>query len=132
MYNVNARGSSHLDRLSYYLNWELSASTWYFLSFAYGFLLYAAVAAAVVFTPYMLYVLFIEKKTGWLIFFFIIVILPLILISIFFSGTIYFSVMKLVPLAFYFFYCFLLKVSAKEWATERRFMMERLYRNPNQ
>lgn len=117
---TSANGA-HLDRLSTFLNYELSSSTFYLGAFFYRALLFIAVLAAIVFTPYLIYVLFLEKRYGWLIFFFLIVILPLISFEIFISDPAARSIARWFPIGAFFFYCLLLKYTVNDWIRERSF-----------
>ena len=71
-----------------------------------------------IFTPYILYVLFKEKRYGWLTTYFLIVILPGIIIFILLwdniskMGFLFFLI-----LPFYLF-CFFIKFSVDEWIRE--------------
>lgn len=62
----------------------------------------------------MLYVLFLEKKNGWIIFFVVLVLLPIIAIILS-------SILELlfIPLALAYFYYFLLKFVVRDWIQER-------------
>jgi hypothetical protein len=112
-------GNEHLNRLGAFLNFELSSSTFYLFGFFYSPLLFIAVIAAILFTPYMIYVLIIEKRTGWLIFFFLLVLLPLATSEIFISDPLIKALLRFVPLALFYLYCILLKFSVNDWIRER-------------
>ena len=75
----------------------------------------AVIAAPVLFTPYLLYVLIKEKHYGWITFFFFMVVLPYIVILIIFFDYILLSAWLLVPILLFYFYCYLLKYSVNEW-----------------
>jgi len=77
-------------------------------------LLIVIIFAAIVFTPFMLYVLYKEEKKGWIISFSIIVLLPLIPISLFYPDLL------LIGLAPFYLFCFLLRMEVKGWLTEMR------------
>src|SRR5690606_6364808 len=105
--------TDHLDRLATILNFEISFTVIYLFSFAAtGFLFVSGILAAV-FVPFLIYVLLKEGRNGWIIFFNISVILP-ILFSYFFVPS-YFAIFVLIALAMYYFYCFLLRLSVNEW-----------------
>jgi len=113
---------SDLLRLRKWLDYELSSSALLFFSWLWGFLLLGAVLAAVVFIPFMIKVLFQEKKYGWLIYFFLIVVVPAVIIysiNIDFLYKVLFT--SYVPLALFLFYCFTLKLAVRTWVTEKNF-----------
>jgi hypothetical protein len=113
---------SHLVLLKNLLNFKLPLSV-----IAVGYVLMISPAgvfividvltiAAVLFTPYMLFVLKKEKHAGWIYFFIIMVILPLIAVSIiYYSGTPFMKALIYIPLALYYLYCFLLRFSVNGW-----------------
>ena len=107
-----------LRQLKKYLNYELSTSVLFFMSFFAGLFIILSLIAALIFTPYMLYVLFKEKRMGWISFFFILVIIPLLILLIV-SFTIEFMMpLLLVPLGLFYFYCFLLRFEVNGWIRE--------------
>ncbi|MDP3580546.1 MAG: hypothetical protein Q8S39_01345, partial [Ignavibacteria bacterium] len=65
-----------LIRLKHILNYELSSSIFYVLSFSVSIVLFLSVLAALLFTPFFIYVLIKAKKFGWLITFLVVVLLP--------------------------------------------------------
>lgn len=109
-----------LRRLYYWLSYHR------FTGFLYGGLLIvpwvvilvALIAAAVVFAPYMLFVLYKEGKRGWLIFFAVLVGGPVALTFIH-TGSHPFDVfLDFMPLLAYYFYCYLLRFSVREWISD--------------
>lgn len=111
--------SDHLSNLSYILNFEISTLGLWGLSFFYAFLYGLVIIAAVLFTPYLLFVLFKEKRHGWITFFILLVLLPLFLVLLFTDDSMYTGIAFNIVLAFFFLYCFLLKFSVKDWLHER-------------
>ncbi|MBU0473253.1 MAG: hypothetical protein KKF62_03740 [Bacteroidetes bacterium] len=103
-----------LESLYKYLNYEISSSVLYVGGWFYFMLLIVIIFAAIVFTPFMLYVLYKEEKKGWIISFSIIVLLPLIPISLFYPDLL------LIGLAPFYLFCFLLRMEVKGWLTEMR------------
>jgi hypothetical protein len=69
-----------------------------------------------IFTPYILYVLFKEKRFGWIITYFVMVIIPGV-IAITVLGFAYGLIILILFAPFYFF-CFLIKFSVDEWIRE--------------
>lgn|GEM_PF-681707 len=114
--NLNIRSNSyHLEKLNNILNYEVSAVVLYTVSFALRFLEILLILAAMLFTPYMLFVLFKEKKASWIITFCIMVLAP-------FIWCIYNSltnrdtfILSMVTLGTFYLYCFLLKLQTREW-----------------
>ena len=109
--------NQNLKRLNYWLKYELSSSALLLLSWLWGITILLSTVAALVFTPFMLYILFQEKKFGWITFFIIIVILPAITVLIFFLHSNYFMFLILIPLVLFYFYCFLLRYTVDDWLT---------------
>lgn len=111
---------THLQRLNYYLNFETSSVIIYliFLFLSSTILILILGATAGVFTPYMLFVLFKEKKTGWLITFIIMIIVPFILGMIFYSPEAKSVLLSNVTLGTFFLYCFFLKMSTRDWVSD--------------
>ena len=82
--------------------------------------------AAILFTPYIFYVLSKEKKFGWIILFFIMIIIPEVLGYLIFKDTLAFEAALLIPLAFFYFYCYLIKYEVDKWIGEYNWHQERL------
>lgn len=89
-------------------------------------MLFIFVAAAVLFMPYMLYVLYKLDKKGWIIFFNILVILPLLVIVVFLNDLLFFAALVQIPLLLFYFYCFLLRFPVNEWTKEMEWKILRL------
>ncbi|MGA7837994.1 MAG: hypothetical protein WB996_08510 [Ignavibacteriaceae bacterium] len=110
----------YLEKLSRYLNYELSTSVLNFLSFAWGITLVLALIAALIFAPYMLFYFIKIRKYSWIVIFCIIVVIPLILCLIIgiqldnLSGL----MLMLIPLGFFYFYCFVIKLMVKDQIKE--------------
>ena len=105
--------TQRLESLYKYLNYEISSSVLYFASWFVGMLLPLLFLLAIVFSPYMLYVLYLEEKKGWIITFVLLIILPAILTLIFFPMII------IVGLAPFYFYCFILRMEVRNWLQEK-------------
>ncbi len=82
--------------------------------------------AAILFSPYILYVLIIEKKYGWIITFFMMTIFPLIFIYIFFRETLFYDALILIPLLLFYFYCYLIKFEVDKWLADYNWHQERM------
>jgi len=116
--------TGNLERLSRILNYQLSTSV-LLIGYYFSPVLYLAIIAAVLFAPYMLFVLFREKRFGWITFFIILVLCPIFISLLFFYHTEYFIIFMLIPLALFYFYCFLLKITIGDWVQERNAKNER-------
>ncbi|MCJ7554356.1 MAG: hypothetical protein MUO34_10785 [Ignavibacteriaceae bacterium] len=110
---LNNLSSENLRRLRQILNYELSASVLFFLSFFNAIALIIAGIAAVVFAPYMIYVLLKENKRSWIIIFTVLIIFPLLFSQILFRE--YFTVFLLISMAMFYFYCFMLRMAVSDW-----------------
>jgi len=108
----------NLERLSRILSYHISTAVLFMASFFLPVLPLAALAA-VLFAPYMLFVLFQERKYGWVIFFLLFVLLPILPIILLFYHSDYFMILLSLPLAFFYFYCFFLKITIRDWIVER-------------
>ncbi len=112
--------NTNLTRLSKYLNYEIAGSVLFLFSFFAGFLIFFLIVAALVFTPFMLYELYKENKNGWIVFFFILIVVPFILSIIFHLTVSFVFPWYLIVLALFYFYCFLLRIEVNNWMRERR------------
>jgi hypothetical protein len=84
--------------------------------------------AAILFSPYILYVLIIEKKIGWIITFFSITIFSLIFIYVFFREALFYDALILIPLLLFYFYCYLIKFEVDKWLSDYNWYQERMQR----
>ena len=76
------------------------------------------ISPPVLFTPYFIYVLFTEKRYGWLITYFLLVVLPAIfLIVSIWNDFNQLGLIFLLMLPFYLF-CFFIKFSVDDWIRE--------------
>ncbi len=116
--NIYINENFSLTRLKKYLNYEVSSSILYFLSFQVFIFIFLASAIALIFMPFMLYVLFTEKKKGWIVFFIVIVIIPIIFLLILSVMVEFSKPLLFIPLGLFYFYCFLLRFEVNNWARE--------------
>ncbi|MGD8780759.1 MAG: hypothetical protein PVH88_17575 [Ignavibacteria bacterium] len=115
---INTSLNSNLVRLKKYLNYEISGAILYFLSFHVFIFIFLASAAALIFTPFMLYVLFKENKKGWIIFFGTVVILPVIIFIIISFLYEFGRPLLFISLGLFYFYCFMLRFEVIDWVKE--------------
>ncbi len=108
--NINS-----VERLGAILNWQLPTSILLTVHHNVFIALPIVIIMAVLFTPYMLYILIREERIGWIIAFFIIVILPFILFYFFSRNSYAFEGMMLIPFIFFYFYCLLVRLSVNQW-----------------
>lgn len=108
----------YLKKVSRYLNYELSTSMLFFLCYAWGITLILAIIAATFFAPFMLYVFYKSRKYSWIISFFIVVVIPIIICIILGLTLGYLSAFVLIPLGFFYFYCFILKLMVNDQLKE--------------
>ena len=80
--------------------------------------LWLIAAAAILFTPYIFYVLIKERKFGWIITFFVMIIIPLLFVHFKFLDALFHDEIILIPLAFFYFYCFLIKYDVDRWLSD--------------
>lgn len=82
-------------------------------------LIFIAISPPVLVTPFIVYVLYREKRYGWLASYFIFVIIPVILLFIIFQDS--FEYMIWMPIYYmvpFYFYSFIIKFSVDEWLRE--------------
>jgi hypothetical protein len=115
--NLSSR-ASHLNRLYTILNYELSTTILFILQNVWQLTLFLAAAAAILFTPYMIFVLWKEKKYGWIIIFMFMVVLPLLIIILFLSDHLFYLAYLQIPLPLFYLNCFSLRFDSKEWLKE--------------
>lgn len=110
----NKLDTGNLSKLSKVLNYQLSTTLLFVLWYGGVLTLLTVTIAAILFSPYMLYVLYLEKKNGWITSFVVIVLLPII-------GIILSPMIELlfIPLALVYFYYFLLKFVVRDWIQEK-------------
>ena len=84
-------------------------------------LIFIAISPPVLVTPFIFYVLYREKRYGWLVAYFIIVILPLVIFYGIFQDMIEYIIWLPVYMVPFYFYCFLIKFSVDEWIREYNF-----------
>jgi hypothetical protein len=72
-------------------------------------------AGAVAFAVFMMIVLYRERRLGWIAAFPIVVLLPTVGINMADIPQAYKSALGLLPLVFFYIYCFSLKLSIPEW-----------------
>ncbi len=110
----------NLERLSKYLNYHIATFALFIASWFVSFFLILATLAALIFTPFMLYVLYKENQKGWIIFFGVIVIVPLIVLIVISFLDPFLKPAILITIGLFYFYCFLLRFSVNDWLTEIR------------
>jgi hypothetical protein len=107
-----------LRRLRAILWFELSTAVLIIFNFFWALTLAIVIVAALLFTPYMLYVLFKEKHYGWISFFFFIFVLPYIILLLLFYNYILLTAWLLAPIPLLYCYYFVLKYSVDDWLKE--------------
>ena len=107
-----------LRRFRAILYFELSTSAGFILSSFWPINLYIIIAAAILFTPYMLYVLIKERKYGWIVIFFLMVVLPYPVIYLIIGEYILLTAWLLLPVIPFYLFCFLTKFSVDDWLRE--------------
>ena len=80
--------------------------------------LWLIAAAAILFTPYIFYVLIKERKFGWIIAFFVMIIIPLLFVHFLFLDALFHDEIILIPLASFYFYCYLIKYDVDRWLSD--------------
>ncbi len=73
---------------------------------------------AVVFAPYVLWVLCKNGKTGWLVTFAVVVGIPVGLEFVHVSDVVASTVLRFLPLLTFYFFCFVLRFSVADWISD--------------
>ncbi len=100
----------YLEKLAKYLNFQLSSGILFALAFFKLIALPIVVIAALIFTPFMLYIFIRERRTAWLISFIIVVIIPGSLLMYFGLKTNYPAAFGLISLGILYLYFFVMRV----------------------
>jgi len=90
--------------LKRWLNYELSGTVLFFVSFLFIASLYVLAGFIVIFLPLLIGTLIKENRFGWLLSLFVFIIIPAIFIFNFFYSTTWFYILQFVPAAFFLFY----------------------------
>lgn len=118
--------NNDLTKLRKYLNYNISTGALFILSFLTFGLIFLVAIAAIIFTPFMLSVLYKENKKGWIISFLVLVLIPFIVTTTFtFLGLTSFP-WFLIIIALFYFYCFFLRLEVNNWVRERRVKLQYL------
>ncbi len=80
-----------------------------------NFLFAAITSSAIIFVPYFLYILLIERKKKWILSFFMFVVLPFFLAYMIFKQFFFSMMGAFFPILFYGIYCILLKSEVDKW-----------------
>jgi amino acid transporter len=78
-------------------------------------LLLLVIAVVLLFIIFLFYVLMKEKRYSWITIFFIMVVLPCLLILLMFYDFVLLGAWLSVPVILFYFYCFMLKYSVADW-----------------
>ncbi len=79
---------------------------------------------AIVFTPFMLYVLHRNRKYGWIFSFAVLVGGPTILAFVPTGSIVLNTALHFLPLITFYLYCYVLRFSTSEWITDEGFVDE--------
>ncbi|MCK9425897.1 MAG: hypothetical protein M0Q21_07670 [Ignavibacteriaceae bacterium] len=107
-----------LFRLRYFLNIELSTSLIYIFVLLNLFALFLAAISAIVFSPYLFYVLYKTKKYGWISLLIIIVFIPAITFLSLNYDSFYKTIFLFIVLGIFYIYCFVLRFVVIDWCEE--------------
>lgn len=114
-----------LKNLSYYLNYSLPTFGLYAGSFFWGIFLFIAIIAAIIFTPYMLKILYQTGKKKWILSFIIVIGFPILLSVYFMFTTVMIApILRMISVGLFFLYCFSLKSNIRNWISDIKFNIE--------
>lgn len=105
----------NVRRLQQWLGYEISTLLLMLLSWFWNIAIILMIIAAFLFTLFMLKILFEERRFGWIIFFFLFVIIPTCGFFFLEIDASYKFAIEMIPLALFYFYCFVLKLAIKDW-----------------
>jgi hypothetical protein len=94
------------------------------IKFVIGF----AILLAIIFTPYIFYILIKENKYGWIILYFAMIIIPLLFVYLIFRDALLFEAIVLLPLGSFYIYCYLIKFEVDKWLSDYNWHQERMQR----
>lgn len=107
--------NSHLERLHKILNFGIDdaiPTPFYLFPDSVGSI---SILVAIVSTPVILWTLFRLKRYGWLLSFFLFIMLPYIAIYYFIPHSSWHFVLMIIPLVFLFIYYFILRLTIPTW-----------------
>jgi hypothetical protein len=114
------RAPERLERLYYWLSYHRFTAFFYggglYLPWAVVF--WILVVLAVLFAPYMLFVLYKNGKSGWLTAFPIVVGVPIGIAFVPTGSYPFDTLLHFLPLLAFYFYCFALRFSVIEWISD--------------
>jgi hypothetical protein len=114
-----------LLQLKKYLNYHVSASLLYFLSFFTLIALFIASLSALIFAIYLYYVLLKVKKYGWITFFTAVIIIPSIVSFFLIDKSEYTFTFLMIELGVFYFFCFIFRFVVNDWCEEISWKMLR-------
>ena len=128
---ITTSNDYHLSKLASILNYQVSGVVLLLFSYFGGIFLLLASLAAIIFIPYLIYVLWIEDRKFWLVALFILILFPILVCLIFFASYIFY--LSMIILGLFYIYCFTLRLSVNEWIKEknwkRQLIVDKLKKN---
>ena len=106
-----------LVKLKYYLNYQISTSLLMLMCYFTSIAILIIAAMVILFTPFMLYALYRNKKKKWLISFGIMV-LPLAAAKFAGVGSVAFYIVLGIEACSYYIYCIALRMTVNNWIEE--------------
>ncbi len=112
---------NHLARLHYWLSKSIPTSFLFLVSFfgPFSFLMNLVWYGAMLFTPYMLWKLFLIRRWGWIATFLLLVIGPAILARAV-DGSVSRFILSYLPLALFYGYTWILKLATADWMEKQK------------
>lgn len=123
----------HLALLGRILNYQFPSAVLalgYLIIFkqAASIILFLITFAAIIFSPYLLFVLKRENRMGWIYLFCTIVILPVIIFTVYYLLDSFLLPLLFIPLLLFYFYCFLLRFSVNELRAKNLYLIQKAKR----
>jgi len=115
-YGLELRDSG-IARLDYYLNYNFPLPLLYFFTYAMGFGFEILAFAALLFSPYMIYILAKNRKYGWVTAFPIMVFFPLFTGIFLVNEQVWYLILTRISLGMFYLYCVILKFSTRDWVS---------------
>ncbi|MCX8107054.1 MAG: hypothetical protein N3D80_14395 [Ignavibacterium album] len=82
------------------------------------------IAIAKLAIPFIIYVLYKEKKYGWIVSLILLIILPSSIIYWLIRDSVFSRYFLIIPFLLFYFFCVLLKFTVREWLTEAEVRLE--------
>ena len=105
------------------LNYQLPTSILFVVFYLFGNAIIILSVPAILFSPFLVYVLVKERKSNWLIVFFLFVIFPIIVSLIVGLNEKHLIIVLMTSIGFFYLYCFTIKYAVKNWLKQHNWLI---------